>query len=159
MDGIWALGDMTGAPPFTHVSYDDYRIAASDVLPGRPQHTRTGRPVPYTIYSDPELGRVGLTEKEAEDRGLDFRVARLPMRSSARAIEMDETRGFLKCLVDARTDRILGVAALAVHGGEIMSVLHTAMMGDLPYTAIRDGIYAHPTLAESLQNLFAALDD
>lgn len=158
VDGIWALGDVTGAPPFTHVAYDDYRVVASDVLPDRESRTREGRLVPYAIYTDPELGRVGLTEAEAEERNLDVRVAKLPMTSWARAIEMGETRGFVKCLVDAQTDRIVGVAALAVYGGEIMSVLQAAMMCDLPYSAIRDATFAHPTLAEPLENLFATLD-
>ena len=157
VEGVWALGDVTGAPPFTHIAYDDYRIAVDDVL-GREPHSRSDRLVPYCIYTDPELGRVGPTEAEARERDMDVKVAKLPMASWARAIEMGETRGFVKCLVGADTDRIVGVAALGVHGGEIMSVLQTAMMGDLPFTAIRDGIYAHPTLAESLQNLFATLD-
>lgn len=159
VEGIWALGDVTGAPPFTHIAFDDYRVVAADVLEDEPSRTRSRRLVPYCVYTDPELGRVGLSETQAEERGMDVKVARLPMSSAARAIEMDETRGFMKCLVDAGSDRIVGVTVLGVHGGEIMSVLQTAMMGDLPYTAIRDGIYAHPTLAESLQNLFAALDD
>ncbi|MBT8488931.1 MAG: mercuric reductase [Gemmatimonadetes bacterium] len=157
VDGIWALGDMTGAPPFTHIAYDDFRVVAADVLPGRPSHTRDDRLLSWVIYTDPELGRVGVTEAEAGRRGMNVRVAKLPMSSWARAIEMGETRGFVKCLVDAESDRIVGVAALAVQGGEIMSVLQTAMMGDLPYTAIRDAVYAHPTMAEPLENLFARL--
>lgn len=157
VDGIWALGDMTGAPPFTHIAYDDFRVVAADVLPGREPHTRDERLLSYVIYTDPELGRVGLTEAEAEEGGMDVRVAKLPMSSWARAIEMGETRGFVKCLVDAGSGRIAGVTALAVQGGEIMSVLQTAMMGDLPYTAIRDAVYAHPTMAEPLENLFAGL--
>ncbi|MDX1648191.1 MAG: FAD-dependent oxidoreductase, partial [Longimicrobiales bacterium] len=157
--GIWALGDVTGSPPFTHIAYDDYRVVAADVLPGREPRSRSGRQLPYCIYTDPELGRVGLTEREAEEQGRTIQVAKLPMSSWARAIEMGETRGFVKCLVDPEDEDIVGVAALGVHGGEIMSVLQTAMMGGLPYTAIRDGIYAHPTLAESLQNLFATVSD
>ena len=99
-----------------------------------------------------------MTEREAERQGMSVRVAKLAMTSWARAIEMDETRGFVKCLVDVDTDRIVGVAALAVQGGEILSVVQTAMMGDLPYTALRDAVYAHPTMAEPLENLFASLD-
>lgn len=158
VDGIWAMGDMTGAPPFTHVAYDDFRVVAADVLSGHPSRTREERFVPYVIYTDPELGRIGMTETEAEERGMSVRVAKLAMTSWARAIEMDETRGFVKCLVDVDTDRIVGVAALAVQGGEILSVVQTAMMGDLPYTALRDAVYAHPTMAEPLENLFARLD-
>ncbi len=158
VEGIWALGDMTGAPPFTHVAYDDFRVVAADVLPHRSPRTRDGRLVPYVIYTDPELGRIGVTEAEAAAKGMSVKVAKLPMSSWARAIEMDETRGFVKCLVDADSERIVGVAALAVQGGEILSVLQTAMMGDLPYTAIRDAVYAHPTMAEPLENLFAQID-
>jgi pyruvate/2-oxoglutarate dehydrogenase complex dihydrolipoamide dehydrogenase (E3) component len=114
--------------------------------------------VPYTVFIDPELGRVGLTEREAMSRNLDVRVAKLPMSRVARALESDETRGFMKALVDADTRQILGCAILGVHGGEVMSVVQVAMMGELPFTAIKDGVFAHPTLAESLNNLFMTLD-
>jgi pyruvate/2-oxoglutarate dehydrogenase complex dihydrolipoamide dehydrogenase (E3) component len=157
VQGIWALGDVNGGPPFTHIAYDDFRVVKENLL-GEGHASRAGRMVPYTLFTDPQLGRVGLTETEARGRGMDIRVARLPMSRVARAIEMDETRGMMKAVVDAATDRILGVAILGVEGGEIMSVLQVAMMGDLPYTAIRDGVFAHPTLAESLNNLFMALD-
>jgi pyruvate/2-oxoglutarate dehydrogenase complex dihydrolipoamide dehydrogenase (E3) component len=110
------------------------------------------------VFTDPELGRVGLGESAAREQGLDVKVARLPMTSVARAIETAETRGLLKAVVDARSGRILGAAALGVAGGEIVSVIQTAMMGGLPYTALRDGVFAHPTLAESLNNLFASLE-
>jgi len=114
--------------------------------------------VPYTVFIDPQLGRVGVTETEARQQGLKIRVAKLPMTSVARAIEIDESRGFMKAIVDAETNQILGVAILGVEGGEVMAVLETAMMGKLPYTALRDATYAHPTLAESLNNLFMAMD-
>jgi pyruvate/2-oxoglutarate dehydrogenase complex dihydrolipoamide dehydrogenase (E3) component len=162
--GIWALGDVKGGPAFTHVSYDDFRIVRRnllDPLNGGGAST-AGRLVPYTVFIDPQLGRVGLTEEEARARageeGWDVAVARLPMRHVARALEMDETRGFMKAVVDRRSERILGCAILGVEGGEVMSVLETAMMGGLPYPAIRDATFAHPTLAESLNNLFSALD-
>lgn len=158
VEGIWALGDVTGAPPFTHISYDDFRVLRSQLL-GDGSVTRAGRPVPYVVFTDPQLGRIGLTEREARQAGHEVRIATLPMSRVARAIETDETRGFMKAVVDARTDRILGAAILGVEGGEVMSVLQVAMMGDLPYTALHDGVLAHPTLAESLNNLFMTLGD
>lgn len=117
-----------------------------------------GRFVPYTVFIDPQLGRVGMTETEARQQGRNIRVAKLPMSSVARALEVDETRGFMKAIVDAENNQILGAAVLGVEGGEVMSVLETAMMGKLPYTALRDATYAHPTLSESLNNLFMAMD-
>jgi pyruvate/2-oxoglutarate dehydrogenase complex dihydrolipoamide dehydrogenase (E3) component len=155
--GVWALGDVNGGPPFTHVAYDDFRVVRDNLLGGDGRTTRD-RMVPYVVFTDPELGRVGLGESAAREQGLDVKVARLPMTSVARAIETAETRGLLKAVVDARSGRILGAAALGVAGGEIVSVIQTAMMGGLPYTALRDGVFAHPTLAESLNNLFASLE-
>jgi pyruvate/2-oxoglutarate dehydrogenase complex dihydrolipoamide dehydrogenase (E3) component len=155
--GVYALGDVKGGPAFTHISYDDYRILRANLL-GNGGATTRDRLVPYTVFIDPQLGRVGLSETEARERGLDVRVARLPMAHVARAIEMDETRGFMKAIVDAASGRILGCAVLGIEGGEVMSALQIAMMGGLPYTAVKEGIFAHPTLAESLNNLFLALD-
>jgi pyruvate/2-oxoglutarate dehydrogenase complex dihydrolipoamide dehydrogenase (E3) component len=146
-----------GGPAFTHVSYDDYRIVEKNVLYDG-KATTTDRLVPYCVFTDPELGRVGLTEREAKARGLRFKVAKIPMTHVARALECDETRGFLKALVDADTERILGAAVLGLAGGEVMSVLEVAMMAGLPYTALRDGVFAHPTLSESLNNLFATIE-
>ena len=114
--------------------------------------------MPYTVFIDPELGRVGLTEKQAKSQGLEVQVATLPMTRVARALESDETRGFMKALVEPKSQQILGCAILGVHGGEVMAVLQVAMMGKLPYTAIEEGTFAHPTLAESLNNLFMTLD-
>jgi pyruvate/2-oxoglutarate dehydrogenase complex dihydrolipoamide dehydrogenase (E3) component len=156
--GIFALGDVKGGPAFTHISYDDFRIIRTNLLQGG-NATTMDRLVPYTIFMDPQLGRVGLTEEEAIAQGRSFCVAKLPMRHVARAIEVDERRGFMKAITDAETDQILGVAILGIEGGEVMAVLQMAMMGGVPYTAIRDGVFAHPTLAESLNNLFQALDD
>ena len=156
-EGIYALGDVKGGPAFTHVSYDDYRVVKANVLDGG-DASIADRLVPYTVFMDPQLGRVGLSEKEAREQGLDFRVAKLPMTRVARAVETDETRGFMKALVDAASGRILGVSVLGVEGGEIMGVLHVAMMCGMPYTAIQDGVFAHPTLTESLNNLFLTLD-
>jgi pyruvate/2-oxoglutarate dehydrogenase complex dihydrolipoamide dehydrogenase (E3) component len=156
--GIYALGDVKGGPAFTHISYDDYRIVRANLLHGGAASTR-GRQVPYTVFMDPQLGRVGLGEEEARVQGRKVRVARLPMRHAARAIEAGETRGFMKAVVDAETGQILGCAILGLEGGEVLAVLQTAMMGKLPYTAIREAIYSHPTLAESLNNLFMALEE
>lgn len=152
--GVYALGDATGAPQFTHISYDDYRVLRANLLDGG-SATVAGRLVPYTVYIDPQLGRVGMTEAQATDAGRDIRVAKMPMAHVARAIETDETRGFIKVVVDATTDRILGCAVLGAEGGELMSTIEVAMMGNLPYTTLRDGIFAHPAFAEALNNLFA----
>ena len=154
---IYALGDIKGGPAFTHISYDDFRILRANLLEQKSASTKE-RFVPYTVFIDPQLGRIGLTESEARRQGRDIRVAKLPMSSVARALEVDETRGFMKAIVDAKSQQILGAAVLGIEGGEIMSVLETAMMGKLPYTALRDATYAHPTLAESLNNLFMAMD-
>ncbi|MCZ6778474.1 MAG: mercuric reductase [Acidobacteria bacterium] len=155
--GIYALGDVNGGPSFTHVAYDDFRIVRTNLLENGNASTRD-RLTPYTVYIDPQLGRVGLTEAEASARGIPHRVAKLPMAHVARAIETDETRGFMKALVDTGDGKILGCAILGIEGGEVMSVLQTAMMGGLPYTALQNGVFAHPTLAESLNNLFMGLD-
>jgi pyruvate/2-oxoglutarate dehydrogenase complex dihydrolipoamide dehydrogenase (E3) component len=155
--GVFALGDIAGSAPFTHVAYDDYRVVRSNLLDGG-SRTTADRPTPYTVFIDPQLGRIGLSEREAREQGHEVRVAKMPMTRAARAIETDETRGLMKAVVDAKTDRILGAAVLGVEGGEVMSVLQVAMMGDLPYTAIRDGVFAHPTLTESLNTLFTTLD-
>jgi pyruvate/2-oxoglutarate dehydrogenase complex dihydrolipoamide dehydrogenase (E3) component len=158
---VWALGDVKGGPAFTHVSYDDFRIVRDRLLHGE-ERSIAGRLVPYTVFLDPQLGRVGMSEEqarqEAADNGWQIRVARLPMTRVARAIEMSETRGFMKAVVDATSGEILGCAILGVEGGEIVAVLQAAMMGRLPYTAIKEAIFAHPTLAESLNNLFMTLD-
>ena len=157
VEGIFALGDIKGGPAFTHISYDDFRILRTNLIEGKSASTE-GRQVPYCVFIDPQLGRVGLTESEAREQKRNIRVGKLLMTSVARALEVDETRGFMKAIVDAKTNQILGAAVLGIEGGEIMSVLETAMMGKLPYTALRDATYAHPTLAESLNNLFMAMD-
>ena len=154
---IYALGDIKGGPAFTHISYDDFRILRANLLEHKSASTKD-RFVPYTVFIDPQLGRIGVTETEARTQGRNIRVAKLPMSSVARALEVDETRGFMKAVVDAESQQILGAAVLGIEGGEIMSVLETAMMGKLPYTSLRDATYAHPTLSESLNNLFMAMD-
>jgi pyruvate/2-oxoglutarate dehydrogenase complex dihydrolipoamide dehydrogenase (E3) component len=155
--GIYALGDVKGGPAFTHISYDDYRILRDRWL--NKLDTTTGdRLVPNTTFIDPQLASVGLSETEARKRGLDIRVAKMGMNSIARALEMDEARGLMKVVVDAKTDQILGCTVLGIEGGEIMSMLQIAMMGKMPYTVLKEAIFAHPTLAEGLNNIFLALD-
>lgn len=155
--GVYVIGDVKGGPQFTHISYDDFRVIRTNVLEGG-EATISDRLVPYTVFIDPQLGRIGITEAEAKEQGLNYRVAKLSMAHVARAIEVDETRGFMKAIVDADSDQILGAAVLGIEGGEVMSVLQMAMMGKVPYTAIKDGVFAHPTLAESLNNLFMVMD-
>lgn len=154
--GVYALGDVKGGPAFTHISYDDFRIIRTNLLEGGSASTR-GRPVPYTVFIDPQLGRIGMTEAEARASGRNILVATMPMTHVARAIEMDETRGFMKAIADADTHEILGAAVLGVEGGELVTLLQVAMMGGLKYEQLRDAIWSHPTLAESLNNLFAGL--
>jgi len=156
--GIYALGDVKPGPAFTHISYDDFRILRTNLI----EHGNASikdRLVPYTVFIDPQLGRVGMSESEARRAGRKIRVAKMPMAWVARALEMDEPRGLMKAIVDAETDQILGAAILGVEGGEVMSAVQLAMMGKLPYTALKDGVFAHPTLAESLNNLFGNFQD
>jgi pyruvate/2-oxoglutarate dehydrogenase complex dihydrolipoamide dehydrogenase (E3) component len=152
--GVFALGDIKGGPAFTHISYDDFRIIRTNIIEKGTASTKN-RIVPYTVFIDPQLGRVGMTETEARAAGRKIRVAKMPMNYVARALELDESRGFMKAIVDAESQQILGASVLGIEGGEIMSQLQIAMMGKLPYAALKDGIFAHPTLAESLNNLFS----
>jgi pyruvate/2-oxoglutarate dehydrogenase complex dihydrolipoamide dehydrogenase (E3) component len=158
VDGVYAIGDINGGPAFTHISYDDFRILRSNLLE-KGSATTKSRQVPYAVFIDPQLGRVGLTEAQARAQGIKIRVAKMQMTSVARALEIDEARGFMKAVIDAQTDQILGAAVLGVEGGEIMSQLQIAMIGKLPYTALREAVFAHPTLAESLNNLFSHFQD
>lgn len=155
--GVYALGDVKGGPAFTHISYDDFRIVRANLLENGHASIR-GRVVPYTIFIDPQLGRIGLSEHEAREQGYTIKVAKIPMSAVDRALEVDESRGFIKAVVDAGTRQILGAAVLGLEGGEIMAMLEIAMMGKLPYTALRDGTFAHPTLSESLNTLFSNID-
>jgi pyruvate/2-oxoglutarate dehydrogenase complex dihydrolipoamide dehydrogenase (E3) component len=156
--GIYALGDVKGGPAFTHISYDDYRIIRDNLLK-KANATITNRFVPNTVFIDPQLGRVGLTEAEAKAQGRNIRVAKIPMSYVARALEMDESRGFMKAIVDADAKQILGCAILGIEGGELMAMLQIAMMGKVPYPVLREAIFAHPTLAEGLNTLFTTLDE
>ncbi len=155
--GVYALGDVKGGPAFTHVSYDDFRIVKGHLLENRSRLAKD-RLLPYTVFTNPQLGRVGLNENQAKDKGIDYRIARMPMEQVARAIETGETRGFMKVLISKSDDQILGASILGLEGGEIMSALQMAMIGLVPYTTIRDSMFAHPTLAESLNNLFGTVD-
>jgi pyruvate/2-oxoglutarate dehydrogenase complex dihydrolipoamide dehydrogenase (E3) component len=157
VEGVYALGDVKGGPAFTHISYDDFRIIRTNLLQGG-NATITDRKVPYTVFIDPQLGRAGLSEQEAREQGLNIRVAKIPMSYVARALEVDEPRGFMKAVVDADTDQILGCAILGIEGGEIAAMLQIAMMGEVPYTTLRDTVFSHPTLSESLNTLFAAVE-
>ena len=153
--GIWALGDVKGGPEFTHISYDDYRVLMRNVVEGARQSIAE-RLLPYTVFTDPQLGRVGLSEEQARAAGHDIRVAAIPMSWVARALETDETAGMMKAVVDAATERILGFAMLGMQGGEIAGAVQLAMMGNLPYTTLRDGVFSHPTLMEALNTLFSS---
>jgi pyruvate/2-oxoglutarate dehydrogenase complex dihydrolipoamide dehydrogenase (E3) component len=151
--GVYAVGDVNGGPAFTHVSYDDFRVLQTNLLEGG-NRSVAGRLYPYCVFIDPQLGRIGLSENEAVKQGRRVRVAKLPMTSVARALETGRSRGFMKVLVDPRTEEILGAAVLGAEGGEVMSMIQVAMMGKLKYTALHDAIFAHPLFAESLNNLF-----
>ena len=150
--GIWAMGEAAGSPMFTHVALDDYRVAKSLILAG--DRTTRSRLIPYAVFIEPEFSRVGLSEMEARTDGLDIRVVTLPMANIPRARTLSETRGLMKAVI-GRDHKILGFAMLGAQAGEIVAVIQTAMWGGLPYTAFRDGIIAHPTIAEGLNLLFA----
>jgi pyruvate/2-oxoglutarate dehydrogenase complex dihydrolipoamide dehydrogenase (E3) component len=152
--GVWAIGEVAGTPQFTHVSVDDFRVVRDNLM--GIHRTTTGRQIPYTLFTDPELARIGLTEKEAKARGTEYRLFKLPMQGVLRARTLSETRGFLKALVAVDSDLILGFTAFAIDAGEIMASVQTAMMAALPYTALRDAIWAHPTLVEGLIPLFSS---
>jgi pyruvate/2-oxoglutarate dehydrogenase complex dihydrolipoamide dehydrogenase (E3) component len=156
--GIFALGDIKGGPAFTHISYDDFRIIRTNVIE-KGNASIAGRLLPYTVFIDPQLGRVGMGEIEARKTGRKIRVAKMPMTYVARALELDESRGFMKVIVDSDSSQMLGAAVLGIEGGEIMSQIQLAMMGKLPYTVLKDAVFAHPTLAESLNNLFSHFQD
>jgi len=154
--GIWALGDVTGGPAFTHISYNDYQIVFANLCQGKNLNT-TNRYLPYSLFTDPQLGRVGITEKEARASGRKFKMGVYPMSSVSRAIERGETAGFMKIIVDAETDRILGAAILGIEGGEVVQVLGAMIMADAPYTILKGAVYIHPTLAEGLFGLMESV--
>jgi pyruvate/2-oxoglutarate dehydrogenase complex dihydrolipoamide dehydrogenase (E3) component len=153
--GIWAVGDVAGSPKFTHISTDDFRVVVDSLNGGK--HVTTGRQVPFCLFTDPELARVGLSEKEAQARGIAYRLFKIPMEAVLRTHTLSETQGFLKALVEADGDRIIGFTAFGVGAGEIMSGVQIAMIAGLPYTALRDAILTHPTLLEGLNPLFSSI--
>jgi pyruvate/2-oxoglutarate dehydrogenase complex dihydrolipoamide dehydrogenase (E3) component len=154
--GVWALGDVKGGPAFTHISFNDYQIVYANLIDGQAL-TTDNRPVPYAVFTDPQLGRVGLTEKEARAQGRRLKVGKIPMAWVARAVERDETAGLMKLVVDAETERILGAAILSSEGGEVVHILHAIMLAGAPYTLLKGAIYIHPTLAEGLWTLMEAV--
>ena len=156
-EGIYALGDVKGGPAFTHIAYDDYRVIRENII-DKGNASITNRLVPYCMFIDPQLGRVGMTEQEAREAGKDIIVATLANSSVARSIETGDTRGMMKAVIDKKTGKILGATVLAEQGGEIISILQMAMIGGITYKQIKEGIFAHPTYAESLNNLFMTLD-
>jgi pyruvate/2-oxoglutarate dehydrogenase complex dihydrolipoamide dehydrogenase (E3) component len=153
-DGVYAVGDCAGSPHFTHIAYDDYRIVYRALRGDK--RTSTGRQVPYTLFTDPELAHVGLHEAEAQRQGLAYRLAKLPMEAVLRTRTLGETEGFLKALI-ADDDRILGFTALGVGAGELLAPVQLTMSAGLPYTALRDLIVTHPTLTEGLVYLFSSV--
>ncbi|HKO11492.1 MAG TPA: FAD-dependent oxidoreductase [Acidobacteriaceae bacterium] len=152
--GVWAVGEVAGSPHFTHISEDDFRVVRDNILGGN--HVTTGRQVPFCLFTDPEFARIGLSETEAKKRGIAYRLFKAPMAAVLRARSLMETRGFLKCLVACDSDRIIGFAAFGVGAGEIMGCIQIAMLGGLPYTALREAVLAHPTIPEGLISLFSA---
>jgi pyruvate/2-oxoglutarate dehydrogenase complex dihydrolipoamide dehydrogenase (E3) component len=151
--GVYGIGDVKGGPAFTHISYDDFRILRANLLENK-NVSIEGRMVPYTVFIDPQLGRIGLTEQEAREQGRKIRVAKMPMTSVARAREFGETRGLMKIVVDADSKQILGAAILGMEGGEIAAMVQLAMMGKIPYPVLQEGIFSHPTLSESFNVIF-----
>jgi pyruvate/2-oxoglutarate dehydrogenase complex dihydrolipoamide dehydrogenase (E3) component len=152
--GVWAVGEVAGSPHFTHISEDDFRVVRDNILGGN--LVTTGRQVPFCLFTDPEFARIGLSEAEAKKQGAAHRLFKVSMAAVLRARSLMETRGFLKCLVAHDSDRILGFAAFGVGAGEIMGCVQLAMLGGLPYTALREAVLAHPTIPEGLISLFSA---
>ena len=154
-ENVWAIGEVAGSPLFTHISADDFRVVHANLTGGK--RVTTGRQVPFCLFTDPELARVGLNEKEAQAKGIAYRLFKVPMDANLRARTLSETRGFMKALVEADSDRILGFTAFGVGAGEIMATVQIAMLAGLPYTALRDAVLTHPTLVEGLIPLFASV--
>jgi len=153
--GVCAMGDCAGSPQFTHVAFDYFRVVRDNLNGG--SRTTRNRLIPFCMFTDPELARVGLNESEAKRRGIAYRLTKMPMAAVLRAVTLGETRGFVKMLIDAQSDRILGFTVLGVEGSEMMAAVQTAMVGGLPYTMLRDAIFTHPTTAEGLVFLLASV--
>ena len=157
VSGVYALGDVKGGPAFTHLAYDDQRVLADNLLGGQ-QRAYHDRLVPYTIFTEPQLGQVGMREEALRQQKRPYKVARLPLKNVSRAISLGKTAGLMKVVIDAKTDQLLGATIVAADGGELMTLLQVAMMGQLTYQQLRDQAFAHPTLAESVNNLFAKVE-
>ena len=151
--GVWAVGDCVGSPQFTHVAYDDFRIVRDNLKGG--SRTTRNRLVPFCMFTDPELARVGLNEMEAKSRGIDYRLAKMPMASVLRTRTLSEPRGLIKMLIGKTNNQILGFTVLGAEASELMAAVQTAMLGRLPFTVLRDAIFTHPTAAEGLTVLLA----
>ncbi|MES2223110.1 MAG: FAD-dependent oxidoreductase [Acidobacteriota bacterium] len=152
--GVWAIGEVAGSPMFTHISVDDFRVVYANLTGGN--RVTTGRQVPYCLFTDPELAHIGLSEIQAESQGISYRLFKVPMETNLRARTLSETSGFVKALVATDSDRILGFTAFGVGAGEILAAVQVAMIAGLPYTALRDAVLTHPTLAEGLITLFSS---
>jgi pyruvate/2-oxoglutarate dehydrogenase complex dihydrolipoamide dehydrogenase (E3) component len=150
--GVWALGDVKGGPAFTHISYDDHLVIYDNLIGGK-DRTIDGRIVPYALYTDPELGRIGMSEKEARKAGYELKVGSIPMAWVARAIERSETKGMMKIVINAADDRILGAAMLGAEGGELIQTIMTLMLADQPWTLFEKRMFIHPTLTEGFFSL------
>jgi pyruvate/2-oxoglutarate dehydrogenase complex dihydrolipoamide dehydrogenase (E3) component len=152
---VWAGGDCAGSPHFTHISENDFHIISENILGGN--RVTTGRQVPFTMFTDPEFARIGLSETEAREKGISYRLAKVPFGVVFRAQTISETRGFIKALIDNKSDRILGFAVVGAEAGEIMACVQVALIAGLPFTALRDAIFTHPTMAEGLIQLFSSV--
>ena len=154
--GIWALGDIKGGPAFTHISYNDFQIVCANLIEGK-NLSIANRYVPYSLFTDPQMGRVGLTEKEARASGKKLKIGAFPMSGVSRAIERNETAGLMKIIIDAENDRILGAAILGIEGGETVQILGALMLAGAPYTVLRGAVFIHPTLAEGFFRLMESV--
>jgi pyruvate/2-oxoglutarate dehydrogenase complex dihydrolipoamide dehydrogenase (E3) component len=153
--GVWAVGDCAGSPHFTHISFDDFRIVRDNILGAN--HVSTGRQVPFCMFTDPEFARIGLSETEAKSRGVAYRLAKIPMETVLRTRTLSETRGFMKALIDTKSDRVLGLTVFGAAAGEIIAAVQVAMLAELPYTVLRDAVFTHPTMPEGLIPLFSSV--
>jgi pyruvate/2-oxoglutarate dehydrogenase complex dihydrolipoamide dehydrogenase (E3) component len=146
--GVWAMGDCAGTPQFTHAAYDDFRVVRDNLLGATPPRTTRGRLIPSCMFTDPELIRVGLNEKHARELGIPYRIAKFPASAVLRTRTISEPRGFIKMLIAIDSDRILGFTAFCIEASELLAAVQTAMVGNLPYTVLRDAVYTHPTMSE-----------
>ena len=154
---VWAIGDVKGGPAFTHISFNDYQIIYGNLYEGKNLSTKT-RLVPYAVFTDPPLGRVGITEQEAREQGRKLKIGKFEMTHVSRALEKAETEGLMKIVIDAETDKVLGAAMLCSSGDEVIQILSTLMLADKPYTLLKGAIYIHPTIAEGFFGLMESVE-